>query len=63
MLLEISPGHIAAIILPYSKIGLSLPLGSFAVIMSDYEILSLVFVVIGLVLVPMDHDGNKKGRH
>ena len=31
--------------------------------MSDYEILSLVFVVIGLVLVAMDHDGNKKGRH
>ena len=63
MLLEISPGHTAATILPYSEIGLSLPLGSFAVIMSDYESLSLVFVVIGLVLVAMDHDGNKKGRH
>ena len=29
---------------------------------SQYEILSLVFVVIGLVLVAMDHEGNKKGR-
>lgn len=30
--------------------------------MSDYEMLSLVFVVIGLVLAAMNHDGNKKGR-
>ena len=32
--------------------------------MSDYEILSIVFVVIGLVIVAMKHnDGNRKGRH
>ena len=32
--------------------------------MSDFEILSLVFVVIGLVLTAMKHnDENKKGRH
>ena len=32
--------------------------------MSDYEILSIVFVVIGLVIVTMKHDdGNRKGRH
>ena len=32
--------------------------------MSDYEILSVVFVVIGLVVAAMKHDdGNRKGRH
>lgn len=32
--------------------------------MSDFEILSLVFTVIGLVLTAMNlSDRNKKGRH
>ena len=32
--------------------------------MSDFEILSLIFTVIGLVLTAMNlNDRNKKGRH